>query len=82
MLCTIHCVCMSMLVFAGSDVHLNYVFVYSLFRTATKNEVMKAYRRLARKWHPDSYDGEDQANAEKMFLDIAAAKEVLSNPGM
>ena len=50
-------------------------------RTATKSEISKAYRKLARKWHPDSYDGEDQEKAEKMFLDIAAAKEVLTDPG-
>ena len=33
-------------------------------------------------WHPDKYDGEDKKHAEKMFMDIAAAKEVLTNPGM
>ena len=41
----------------------------------------KAYRKLAQKWHPDAYDGEDKAKAEKMFYDIAAAKEVLTDPG-
>ena len=50
-------------------------------RTATKNEIVKAYRKLAREWHPDSYDGEDKEKAEKMFYDIAAAKEVLTDPG-
>ncbi len=42
---------------------------------------MKAYRRLARDWHPDSYEGDDEELAEKKFLDLAAAKEVLSDPG-
>lgn len=50
-------------------------------RTATKGEIMKAYRNLAREWHPDAYDGEDQEMAEKKFLDLAAAKEVLTDPG-
>ena len=53
----------------------------SLFRSATKKEIMKSYRKLAVKWHPDQYKGEDKKKAEKMFIDIAAAKEVLSDPG-
>ena len=50
-------------------------------RTASKSEINKAYRKLAQQWHPDAYDGENKAKAEKMFYDIAAAKEVLTNPG-
>lgn len=42
---------------------------------------MKAYRKLAVQWHPDHYQGEDKKKAEKMFIDIAAAKEVLTDPG-
>lgn len=42
---------------------------------------MKAYRQLAVKWHPDKYEGEDKKLAEKNFIDIAAAKEVLTDPG-
>ncbi|MPC78490.1 hypothetical protein E2C01_072977 [Portunus trituberculatus] len=34
---------------------------------------------LAQKWHPDHYDGEEKKKAEKMFIDIAAAKEVLTD---
>lgn len=40
------------------------------------------YRALAQKWHPDHYEGEDKEKAEKMFIDIAAAKEVLTDEGM
>lgn len=43
---------------------------------------MKAYRKKAAKWHPDKYEGDDKAHAEKMFIDIAAAKEVLTDPGL
>jgi len=43
---------------------------------------MKAYRKLAAQWHPDQYNGNDKQKAEKMFIDIAAAKEVLTDPGM
>ena len=42
---------------------------------------MKAYRKHAIKWHPDKYTGDDKPHAEQMFLDIAAAKEVLTDPG-
>lgn len=43
---------------------------------------MKAYRKLAVKWHPDKYEKEeDKKKAQKHFIDIAAAKEVLTDPG-
>ena len=50
------------------------------YRTATKQEITKAYRKLAKEWHPDRYAGDDQEKAEKKFVDIAAAKEVLTDP--
>ena len=52
-----------------------------LFRTAQKKEIVRAYRKLAAIWHPDQYNGDDKKRAEKMFIDIAAAKEVLTDPG-
>ena len=43
----------------------------------------KAYKKLAIQWHPDKFqDEEDKKNAEKKFMDIAAAKEVLTDPEM
>jgi hypothetical protein len=33
------------------------------------------------KWHPDKHEGDEKKVAEKKFYDIAAAKEVLSDPG-
>ena len=50
-------------------------------RTAAKREILKAYRKLAVQWHPDQHEGDDKKKAEKMFIDIAAAKEVLTDPG-
>lgn len=39
---------------------------------------MKAYRKLAQRWHPDNFsDEKEKKAAEKKFVDIAAAKEVL-----
>lgn len=58
----------------------DYYKILGLKRSATKKEIMKSYRKLAVQWHPDHYEGDDKKKAEKMFIDIAAAKEVLSDP--
>jgi DnaJ family protein C protein 7 len=50
---------------------------------ATEEEVKKAYRKQALKWHPDKHsngDEEQKANADKMFKDIGEAYSVLSDP--
>ena len=39
-------------------------------------------RSLAQKWHPDHFDGDEKKKAEKMFIDIASAKEVLLDEEM
>lgn len=39
------------------------------------------FRGLAQKWHPDKFEDEvEKKKAEKKFMDIAAAKEVLTDP--
>jgi DnaJ family protein C protein 3 len=58
----------------------DYYKILGVSKTASKQEINKVYRKLAQEWHPDAYDGEDKARAEKMFYDIAAAKEVLTDP--
>ncbi|XP_065841166.1 dnaJ homolog subfamily C member 3-like [Oscarella lobularis] len=57
----------------------DYYKILGVKRTATKNQILKAYRKLAVKWHPDRYKGEDKKMAEKKFIEVAAAKEVLSD---
>lgn len=53
------------------------------FRNAGKPEILKKFRKLAAKWHPDRFsDPEEKKKAEKKFIDIAAAKEVLTDPGI
>ncbi|KJE89961.1 protein kinase inhibitor p58 [Capsaspora owczarzaki ATCC 30864] len=57
----------------------DYYKILSVARNADKKDIIKAYRREAMIWHPDKYDGEEKVAAEKRFIDIAAAKEVLTD---
>jgi DnaJ-class molecular chaperone len=59
---------------AGKD----YYQVLGINRTASEKEIKQAYRRLARKYHPDLNPGDKSAEAR--FKEINAAHEVLSNP--
>lgn len=58
---------------AGKD----YYEVLGVGRKADEKEIKRAYRRLARKYHPDVNPG-DKA-AEERFKDISEAYEVLSD---
>ncbi|MGH7132851.1 MAG: molecular chaperone DnaJ [Phycisphaerales bacterium] len=55
----------------------DYYEVLSIERTADGEEVKRAYRRLAMKYHPDRNPGDTEA--EKNFKEAAAAYEVLSD---
>lgn len=46
-------------------------------RTATEDDIRKAYRRLAKKYHPDV---STEPNAEQRFKEIGEAYEVLRDP--
>lgn len=56
----------------------DYYKILEVKRSATKKEIVKAYRKMAQKWHPDNYQNDENMKkiAEKKFIDIAAAKEV------
>ena len=56
---------------------IDYYKILELTKTATEADIKKAYRRLARKYHPDL--SPNDKNAEKKFKEINEANEVLSN---
>ncbi|ESO83868.1 hypothetical protein LOTGIDRAFT_151060 [Lottia gigantea] len=59
----------------------DYYKILGVKRNAKKKAIMKAYRKLAVLWHPDKFTtDEEKEKAQKKFLDIAAAKEVLTDP--
>uniref|UniRef100_A0A672KWJ7 DnaJ homolog subfamily C member 3 n=1 Tax=Sinocyclocheilus grahami TaxID=75366 RepID=A0A672KWJ7_SINGR len=61
----------------------DYYKILGVKRTAQKKDILKAYRKLVQQWHPDNFqDAEEKKKAEKLFIDIAQAKEVLTNPEM
>src|SRR5262245_44405807 len=47
-------------------------------RTASENDIKKAFRKLARRFHPDINPGD--RSAEERFKRISEAYEVLSDP--
>ena len=49
-----------------------------LSKSATDEDIRKAYRKLAKKYHPDLNPG--KADAEARFKDISAANALLSDP--
>src|SRR6186713_610875 len=56
----------------------DYYATLGVSKTATEKEIKQAFRKLARKYHPDVNPG-DKA-AETKFKEINEANEVLSDP--
>lgn len=56
----------------------DYYKILGLKKDASKGDIKKAYRKLARKYHPDV--NPNNAEAEKKFKEINEANEVLSHP--
>lgn len=56
----------------------DYYEALGIDRDATEEEVKKAYRRMALKYHPDRNQGDKEA--EEKFKEAAEAYEVLSDP--
>lgn len=57
----------------------DYYKVLGVAKDASHEEITKAYRKLARKYHPDANPGDD--SAEDRFKEISAAYEVVGDEG-
>ena len=57
---------------------VDYYKVLSVPRDATKQQISRAYKKLAQKWHPDKHPN-DRENAEKKMRDINTAFSVLND---
>ena len=58
--------------------YIDYYKILDLKKDATTEDIKKAYRKLARKHHPDLNPNNEEAN--KKFQQINEANEVLSDP--
>ncbi|KAJ3335130.1 hypothetical protein HDU93_006374 [Gonapodya sp. JEL0774] len=55
--------------------------ILEISRTATTDEIRKAYRRAALRWHPDKAAPEDREEANRKIQDVNWANDLLSDAG-
>lgn len=57
---------------------IDYYKILGVSKNASEGDIKKAYRKLARKYHPDLNPNDNEA--ERKFKEVNEANEVLSNP--
>lgn len=69
-------VLLSLTTSAGRD----FYRILGVKRNANDQEIKRAYRKLALKYHPDRVSDDEKDEAQQKFQDVAAAYETLSDP--
>lgn len=59
------------------EINLDYFEVLEIEKSASQDEIKRAYRRLASKFHPDRNKTED---AVERFQNIQASYDIISDP--
>ena len=59
---------------------MNPFNVLEISPDASPEDIKAAYHRLAKRWHPDRFMGEEKAEAEARFRELAEAFSMLKDP--